>query len=137
MLSLLDSNSSQGILSYSLVVDVVVWKSIGSEKRDGIALVNSSLKSINFNRNVMVKLDGLSVRRGDSVFTSIKFDLMSIRKLDIVGAGNWELNWFIEVMLDVFGGNIVKSKSNLLSVSKVNFCSLCSLKGVNLVKSIE
>jgi hypothetical protein len=137
MLSLEDINSSNSVLSHSLGVDVVVWDSIGSGKRNGVILVNSGLESIQLNWDVMVKLNCLSIRRSHDGVRSVQLDGVGVGEHNVFGAGGWEVDWFVEGMLDVLGGDVVETKSDLFSVGERDISSLCSFEGVNLVESVK
>ena len=116
MFSLFDVDSSQSVLPDLEGVGVGVGDVVGSEKGNGVVLVNSSFESVHFYGNVVVELNSLSIGRGFSVLGSVKFDGVGVGELELLGLGGWELDFLVEVVLDVLGSDVVKSERNLFSM---------------------
>ena len=61
---------------------------------------------------------------------------MCWREFDLSRLGDWQVDLFKEVVLDVSSLDVVKSQGHLLTMSNGEWLSLCSLEGADSVQSV-
>ena len=137
VLALLHSDASQCVLSDFLRIDVVVRDVISSEQRDGVVLIDLSFLAVDLHRHIVVQLQSFAVGRRFNVFRAIKLDRVSRRERDGLGLRGRNVKRFEQIVLHVFGGNIVEAEGNLLTVGEIDVLALSALESADFIKSVE